>query len=460
MRDFQIPERSKNFSEWYNWILREARICFVEYPVKGVYPYLERGARVFKKIKEIVEKEHEKTGHKEVLFPTLIPLSLFKKETDFFEGFTPEAYVVTETLQGKKFDEKLILRPTSEVPLYFVYSHFIRSWRDLPLKIYQIVNIFRCETKMTSPLLRLREVPGFVEAHTFHRTEEESHKQIEEAIGIYKRILEFIGLPWIIVKCPDWDLFPGAYYQYDFITVMPNGKLLELASVINLGQKFSKAFEIRFQDKDLKWKFVYQTCYGIGIDRIIGAVIGLFSDDIGLMFHPDISPEDFVVVPIPKAENKEEIEEYSNRVYRRLREMGFKGTIDLSDETPGSKFYKYERLGIPIRVEIGEREVRESFLTVAIRGLRERKRIKIEEFKDFYREEKERIKEYLFRKAVEEVKRLISDKGPVYVLEMENPKREEIEEKEEELGAEYIGKIVESNFLKLEGEYHLFGKKY
>lgn len=456
----EIPKRSENFSEWYNWILREARIAYVGYPVKGSFPYLERGTKVFRKIRDFVEKIHDETGHKSVLFPTLIPLSLFKRETDFFEGFTPEAYVVTETLQGRKFEEKLILRPTSEVPLYFVYSHFIRSWRDLPLKIYQIVNIFRCETKMTSPLLRLREVPGFVEAHTFHSTEEESHMQIQEAVEIYKKILDFVGLPWIMIKSPDWDLFPGAYYQYDFMTIMPNGKLLELASVINLGQKFAKAFEIRFQDKDLQWKFVYQTCYGIGIDRIIGAVIGLFSDDIGLILPPHLSPEDYVIVPIPKTENKEEVENYAKEIHKKLQEMGYKGVLDLSDETPGSKFYRYERMGIPIRIEIGEKEMKENKITTKVRGVKDRYSISLEEFPEIYEEIKEKLKKWLFQKASEEAKKLISDNGPIYLLKMENPNREELERKAEELGVEYLGKVVESNFLQLEGEYHLFGKKY
>jgi prolyl-tRNA synthetase len=241
--------------------LVEADIVENRYPLKGFYCYPNYGVKIVKNVISVLEKLLEKYHHEEWRFPTLIPYNLFKKEKKFLEAFKIEGYIVNSTLT-QKLGEDLILRPTSESAIYSIFSLRIKSYRDLPKKIYQTVNTFRCETKMTKPLLRLREIMFFNEAHTFHSSKEEAENQIKEAINIYKKFFNKIGLPYIVVRTPKTETFGGAEYNYDFITILQDGKLCELGSVINLGQNFAKAFNIKFMDKDEKWKYVWQTCYG------------------------------------------------------------------------------------------------------------------------------------------------------------------------------------------------------
>ncbi|MEB3851726.1 MAG: proline--tRNA ligase, partial [Desulfurococcales archaeon] len=194
----------------FNKLAEEAGIIFVGYPVGGVYPYLPSGARMFRRLQRLLEELLEGTGHEPILFPSLIPLTLFRREVDFFEGFSPEALLAEKTLSGRMLDEPLVLRPTSEVPIYYVFSQLIKSWRDLPLKVYQNVTVYRIETKATAPFFRLREVTGFSEEHAFARDEGEAREIFEGAIGIYSSFLDRLGIPYLIVESPPWDLFPGA----------------------------------------------------------------------------------------------------------------------------------------------------------------------------------------------------------------------------------------------------------
>ncbi len=343
-----------------------------------------------------------------------------------------------------------------------MFSHLIKSYRDLPIKVMQTVNVFRCETKMTGPLLRHREVMLFNEAHTFHRDREDAERQIREAIEVYKKILDELKIPYMIVKVPDWEVFPGSIETYDFVTVFPDGKILELASVINLGQKFSRAFDIKFQDRDGEIKYVWQTCYGIGIDRVLGAVLSLFMDDVGFCLPPRIAPYQYVIVPIP-GERKESIVSRCHEVDSQLRAHGLRGFVDDSEDTPGSKFYRWERYGVPFRVEIGEREIRENRMTIAVRYLG-RVKMSLEEFvKEISRLERS-LEDALFRRAVERVSSMIgrdvSDEKPVYVLRAESERREQLEDLAGRVGRDLIGRIVYSNFMDgVEGMY-LFGRKW
>jgi len=390
------------------------------------------------------------------MFPSLIPLSLFKREVDFFEGFLPEALLASRKLSGEELDEPLVLRPTSEVPIYHVFSQIITSHRQLPLKLYQTVNVYRIETRATAPLLRLREVTLFNEAHVFCKSEEEAKRLFHEAVELYKKIYDYFKIPYIIVKSPPWDLFPGAIENYDFITVLPDGKILELASVINLGQKFAKAFKIRFQDQDGEVKHVWQLCYGIGIDRMIAALVWLHGDSRGLVLHPDIAPIQVVVIVIPPepklvAEAKEAVFKFIGDEFRIFIDED-------TQRTPGWKFYYWEQKGVPLRVEIGRRELTEKSFTLVDRITFEKRVISASSVNEEVKKIMNLVRELLWRRAVEKVMRSLKSRTLILKLEFDKETCEEVEEENE---VSTLGMIVDSNFLS--SDYNgkmIFGKKY
>lgn len=532
-------EKEKNFTEWFLNVLRKADVIEDRYPLKGLYMLPSYGLSITKNIIGILEDLLRKTGHLEERYPSLIPISIFYKEKDFLEGFMGESYLIDKTLKKEKIEEPLVLRPTSETVIYYLWSLRLRNYKQLPLKIFQTVNIFRCETKMTKPFLRLREVMFFNEAHTAHRTLEDSEKQIKEAINIYKEFFNILSLPYLIIKTPEWDTFPGALYNYDFITVMPDGKALELASVINLGQKFSRAFDIkihdpqpimylgenkfsvlleneeellikiykdkgvleinniRFEDNDIKeiefseneksikilrkyieeylktknlkikpWRYIFQTCYGVS-ERVVGAYIAIHGDNRGLVLDPMISPIQIVIVPIPYKENKEKILEKANELYELLKEK-YRVVIDLSDKTPGEKFYFWEMKGVPVRIEIGPKDLEENKVTIFRRDINIKERIdesKIEEkieqiFKEFKENLMKKAKEYFNRKLfyinkLEDIDKY-KDKG---IIIAHICKREDhanlIKEK---FQREVLGYIVEG-YKKFKGKCIICGKE-
>ena len=429
---------------------------YVGYPVKGVYPYLPYGARLARNIEDIIHMYLEKNGHEPIMFPSLIPLSLFKKEVDFFEGFLPEALLASKKLSGEELDEPLVLRPTSEVPIYHVFSQMITSHRQLPLKLYQTVNVYRIETRATAPLLRLREVTLFNEAHVFCKNEEEAKRIFNEAVNLYEKIYDHFKIPYIIVKSPPWDLFPGAIENYDFITILPDGKVLELASVINLGQKFAKAFKIRFQDEEGVVRYVWQLCYGIGIDRLIAALVWLHGDSRGLVLHPDVAPIQLVVITIPPEPNltaqvKEVVHKFINNKFRIFIDED-------TQRTPGWKFYYWEQKGVPLRIEMGKRELVKGAFTLVDRITLKKKMVSANSINEEITSIMNLIKESLWRRAVDKVTKSLEKR--VLLLELEFDRRA-CEEVEEEKDVSTLGKVVGSNFLPSDeiGKM-LFGKKY
>jgi len=370
-------DKEKDFALWYRLILRLADIVDDRYPVKGFYYLPWYGFTLVKNVISILENLLRNTGHIEEKYPALIPQSLFIKLKEFFEGFQGEGYVVSSTIQGKELEEKLILRPTSEAVMYYFFSLRIKSYKDLPLKVFQTVNVFRSETKMTKPFLRLREVMFFNEAHTAHATLEDAEKQFKEALEIYKKFYDELGIPYLIIKTPEWDTFPGALYNYDFLTVMPDGKGLELGSVINLGQKFSKAYDIKFLDKDGQWKYVWQLCYGIS-ERSVGALLALYGDNLGLIIPPKFAPVQIVIIPIYKEETKEEVLNYAKEVYNLLKDKFRVYLDDRDDKTPGWKFYYWDIKGVPLRIDIGLEEVKNRIVTLVKRDNKEKIKVSLD----------------------------------------------------------------------------------
>ncbi len=366
-----VPEKFRmnkytDFPKWYHSILKYAGIVDIRYPIKGMNVWMPYGLKALRNIQKVMINLLESTGHEEAYFPTMIPESVFAREKDFLEGFGGETFVVEGTMT-KKFGEKLLVRPTSETVMYYMWNMWIKGRKDLPLKMYQIVNVFRYETKMTHPILRVREIMSFIEAHTAHATPEEAEEQISTALKIYREFFDSLLLPYYIVKTPPWDTFAGAEYNYDFITAMPDGKGLELGSVINLGQKFARAFDIKFMDSDGSIKHVYQTCYGVS-ERTLGAVIAVHGDEKGLFFPPSIAPIQVVIVPIAR-KGEEDIIEYARKVAEVLKENGTSVLVDEDPEhTPGWKYYYWEMKGVPARIEIGRREAENRTVTIAKRS--------------------------------------------------------------------------------------------
>lgn len=397
-------DKYRDFDEWYHTVLREADIVDIRYPVKGMMVWKPYGLKALRLIQEILINLLEETGHQEAYFPTLIPESIFSKEKEFLQGFGGETFAIEGTA-SKKFSERYFVRPTSETVMYYMWSLWIKGRKDLPLKMYQVVNVFRYETKMTHPILRVREIMSFIEAHTAHATMEEAENQIMEAVEIYKKLFDKLYLPYFIVRTPPWDTFAGAEYNYDFITVMPDGKGLELGSVINLGQKFAKAFDIKFMDSDGSTKYVYQTCYGVS-ERLLGAVIAIHGDEKGLVLPPEIAPIQVVIVPIAKPEDRDVLD-YAKNVRSYLEHNNVRTHLDDDPErTPGWKYYYWEMKGVPMRIEVGKRELDTGTVTIARRDGAPKITVKLEALMNTIYQVSIELGDSIKNRALEHLKRL------------------------------------------------------
>ncbi len=371
MQMHRRPDKEKEFGEWFSWVISEAEIYdYGRYPVQGTGIWMPYGFQLRRRILDIVRWELDSRGHEEILLPLLIPEDLLRKEAEHIRGFEGEVYWVThggETPLGVR----LALRPTSETALTFMESLWIKSYRQLPKKYYQVVSIFRYETKATKAMIRLREVTTFKEAHTLHDSFEDAERQVEEAVGIYRAIFNKLGIPYLVSKRPDWDKFAGALYTIAFDTIMPDGRVLQIGTVHNLGQNFTKAFEVRIQLRDGSMDYAWQTSYGIS-DRVVAAVIAIHGDGWGAVLPPLVAPIQVIVIPIPSGD-RSVIEDYARRIADRLSAAGIRVHIDTRDDvTPGAKYYEWELRGVPLRIEIGAREAEQRKVTVARRDLRRR----------------------------------------------------------------------------------------
>lgn len=354
----------RDFSEWFDEALWNAEIMDTRYPVKGLYVWLPYGLKLRNNVLGIMRELLEKTAHKEVLFPLLIPENLFKKEADHIRGFERQVYWVTHG--GKdKLDVKLALRPTSETSIYPMFALWIRSHADLPLKVFQVVNIFRYETKMTKPLIRLREVTTFKEAHTAHATSKDAEAQVMAAVEIYKKFFDELAVPYVITKRPPWDTFAGAVYSLAFDTLAPDGRALQVGTIHNLEQNFAKVYGLKYEKEDGGHEHVHQTCYGIS-ERVIAATVMVHGDDLGPCFPPKVAPVQIVVVSIPFKDERG-AEEVAKKVTEELKATGLRVHFDNRDIRPGKKFYEWERHGVPLRLEIGPKDVKQGQVTAVRR---------------------------------------------------------------------------------------------
>ena len=356
-------DKSTDFASWFEAVLDAADILDKRYPIKGMPVMKPYGFFMHNAIMDLVEKEWTKLSIDKVQFPALIPRNFLAKEEDHIKGFDKECYWVTkgglDTL-----DMPLALRPTSETAMYHMFSLWIRSFRDLPLKVHQSCAVYRYETKSTRPLIRVREI-HWNEAHTCHETEAEALKMLEEAWRGYLRVcydqLGFIGVP---LRRAPWDQFPGAHHSQVLDTIMPCGRVLQTIGAHYLAQHFAEVFEIKFMNRENTESIPYMTCFGVST-RLLAAAIATHGDANGLILPPAIAKIQVVIIPLINkkliAEGRDgELRQKAEEMRDTLVEAGIRAIIDDSDKSPGAKFNHYEMLGVPLRVELGMREVEEN----------------------------------------------------------------------------------------------------
>jgi prolyl-tRNA synthetase len=391
-------KKSEDFSEWYTQVVVKSGMADYA-PVKGCMIFRELSYAIWEKIQEIFNQKIKATGHKNVYFPLFIPESFLKKEAEHFEGFVPQ--VAWITIGGDRpLEEKLAIRPTSETIMYATYAKWIRSWRDLPLKLNQWNSVVRWETEATKLFLRTREFL-WQEGHTAHATKEEADQEVMEILNIYKEIIEdYLAIPVIAGRKSENEKFKGALYTTTLEALMPDGKALQMATSHQLGQNFSKAFDIKFLDKDEKEKYVWQTSWGFST-RMIGAMVMVHSDDKGLVLPPKIAPIQAVIVPILyKEADSKSILTKTKEIYEKLKNHGVSAVLDDRTEyTPGWKFNEWELKGVPIRIEVGPRDLKKKQATLARRDTFERIPVKEEEIVETVLKLLEKIQKNLFNNA-------------------------------------------------------------
>jgi prolyl-tRNA synthetase len=357
-------KKDEDFSEWYNQMVELANLTDKRYPIKGMNVWTPYGWKIMRHVDLFIRQELDATNHDEVCFPLLIPETEFKKEKDHIKGFDAEVYWVTHAGLNE-LDIRLILRPTSETAMYPMFALWVRSHQDLPLKTYQLVNTFRYETKQTRAFIRVREI-HFFESHTCHVDEMDAQAQVEEDFVILERIMKRLCMPYLLLKRTDWDKFPGAYYTVGVDTLMPEGKSLQLGSIHHYRENFSRPFDIKYEDKDGSMKFVHQTTFGMS-ERLVGAVVGVHGDDKGLVLPPDIAPFQVVLIPILAKGKVDEVMASAKQLEAELVAAGIRVKLDDKDERPGSKFYNWEIRGVPLRLELGARDIGEGKVCFAVR---------------------------------------------------------------------------------------------
>jgi len=361
--------------------------------------FREHSYAIWEKIQEIFNKKIKTTGHRNVYFPLFIPESFLKKEAEHFQGFVPE--VAWVTMGGdSQLEERLAIRPTSETVMYATYAKWIRSWRDLPMKLNQWCSVVRWETKATKLFLRTREFL-WQEGHTAHATKEEADREVMEILDAYRDVIEsYLAVPVLVGKKTEMEKFAGALYTTTLESMMPDGKALQMGTSHQLGQHFSKVFDIKFLDQDEKEQYVWQTSWGFST-RMIGALVMVHGDDKGLVLPPKVAPVQVVIVPIPyKGVETKAIMTKAKEILDRLQKRGIAVVLDDREEyTPGWKFNQWELKGVPIRIEIGPRDIKQKQVTLARRDTFQKITVREDEAAETVTKLLEEIQNSLFNKA-------------------------------------------------------------
>lgn len=365
MKNKAITSRSEDFAQWYTDVVRAARLA--DYTsVKGCIAIEPNGYAIWEKMQEILDKKFKELGHVNVQMPLLIPENLLNKETELVEGFAPEVAWVTKG-GSKELDERLCIRPTSETLFCDYYRTHVKSHRDLPMLYNQWCNVLRWE-KETRPFLRSREFL-WQEGHTIHSSKEEAIDETRKMMGVYEWFHhEILAIPSIVGIKTDKEKFAGAEFTLTNEALMYNGVALQAGTSHYFGQKFSEAYDVKFTNKDNKEEFVYQTSWGT-TTRMIGGLIMVHSDDYGLVLPPRVAPKQVVIIPIG---DSSEVNNLTKEFCKSLNDSGVTTYIDDSEKSPGFKFAEAEVNGIPVRIEIGKRDLENGVVSFVRRDTREK----------------------------------------------------------------------------------------
>ena len=392
-----ITKRSEDFSRWYTDVIIGARMADYS-PVKGCMVIRPNGFALWEKMQFHLDKMFKETGHENAYFPLLIPESFLEKEAEHVEGFAPECAVVTHG-GGKELEEPLVIRPTSETIIWAMFKKWIMSYRDLPLLINQWCNVLRWEMR-TRLFLRTTEFL-WQEGHTAHATAEEAEEEAIRMLNVYQTFTQdYCAIPVIAGRKSDREKFAGALHTYTIEALMQDGKALQAGTSHNLGQNFAKAFDVTFQNQRGEQQFVYATSWGMST-RMIGALIMTHGDDQGLVLPPRLAPLSVVFVPIFKGrEGHGEILEYVEQIAASL-DSDIRHRVDAREEyTPGWKFNEWERAGVPIRVEVGPRDLKRGEVVVVRRDTGEKIGLAKADVKERLRELLEEIQDSLYERAL------------------------------------------------------------
>ena len=391
----EITSMDEDFAKWYTDIVKKADL--IDYSsVKGCMIIRPYGYAIWENIQKILDTRFKETGVENVYMPMFIPESLLKKEKDHVEGFAPEVAWVTHG-GNEKLSERLCVRPTSETLFCEHYANIIKSYRDLPKVYNQWCSVVRWE-KTTRPFLRSREFL-WQEGHTMHRTGEEAEERTVQMLNVYADFFENdLGIPVVKGQKTDKEKFAGALATYTVEALMHDGKALQGGTSHNFGDGFSRAFGIQFLDSDNTLKYAYETSWGVST-RIIGGIIMTHGDDSGLVLPPSVAPIQVVVIPVQQ--HKDGVIEAASKLTETLRKAGIRVKMDDSDNSPGWKFSEYEMKGVPLRIEIGPRDIAEEKCVIVRRDNREKKFVSLENLVDEVKNGLSNLRDALYAKALE-----------------------------------------------------------
>lgn len=393
-----ITPKSEDFSRWYTEIIRKAELADYA-PVKGMMVIRPYGFAIWENLQHSLDKRIKETGHVNAYFPLFIPESFLEKESEHLEGFSPEVAWVTQG-GSDELEERLAVRPTSEAIIGNMYAKWIKSYRDLPVLINQWANIVRWE-KVTRPFLRTTEFL-WQEGHTAHADEAEAQDETMLILKLYQEFVESVlAVPVISGIKTDREKFAGAEATYCIEALMPDGKALQMGTSHFLGQHFSKVFNIRYEDQNQELQYAWQTSWGVST-RLVGSVIMTHGDDSGLILPPQVAPIQVVIIPISIGNWQETVLPEAQKIEQQLKQAGIRVKLDAREEyTPGWKFSEWEMRGVPLRLEIGPRDIKKQQAVAVRRDTREKTFISFAALTEQIPETLMAVQRELFEKALQ-----------------------------------------------------------
>ena len=397
MKNEKITLRSDDFAKWYTDVVKAAKLADYS-SVKGCIIFAPNGYAIWEKMQEVLDKMFKKSGHQNVYMPVFIPENLLKKEGELINGFAPECAWVTQGGENV-LEDRLAFRPTSETLFSDYYSKIVKTYRDLPKMYNQWCSVVRWE-KETRPFLRSREFL-WQEGHTVHSTAEEAEAETNRMLDIYKEFFEkYLAIPVISGRKTEKEKFAGAEYTLTIEALMQNGICLQSGTSHYFGQKFAKAYDIKFINKNNEYEYCYQTSWGVST-RMIGALIMAHSDDLGLVLPPKIAPKQVCLVPI---KNDERLISICEKINDSLNERGITSYIDYSDKSAGYKFAEAEVNGIPLRIEVGPRDLDNNEVVVVRRDNQQKDTVKLNDVINDVIQKLDKMQEDMYNKALKNLK--------------------------------------------------------